>query len=418
MTILLLSRHNATYDSTTKRFTYAMDKQLDDNIKQLRIESATFRPSTMDSYPHAVFMCSKQLAGLSLRDHCTILKAVGHRDNTEVLCCLHKVLSNTHDIVFQLSSPLRLLLDRRSYLPDIDIYFTDAAGNVLEGNYVATSTPGVQLSELETMHNSGNGNLKFFADCDLESSYVKADGTQASDGDTVAQWKARYPDDESVVFSHSSVDGIVLTTFDDESHIKAVTQNDNGGAWESMFDNDIGFDFPDTGSLFLLWETDSTPGAYETMVQQSHFFNLVLHNSNFSFRSENGGSQHIVIYNIQASTSYLLEIKWVKGATSGSNFSNAVTLNATKLVLDNNTDYTGSATVSQRTSGSKRNIKLSTAQTGMDSKVSSMILLSGDNADQRAKCKEYLEKRWKNQETNPQVDPNAVNADFLCEIRV
>ena len=108
----------------------------------------------------------------------------------------------------------------------------------------------------------------------------------------------------------------------------------------------------------------------------------------------------------------------MKGATSGSNFSNALTLNATKLVVDNNTDYTGSATTTQRVNGSKTRLELSTAQTGMDSKVSSMILLSGDNADQRAKCKEYLEKRWKNQETNPQVDPNAVNADFLCEIRV
>ena len=57
------------------------------------------------------------------------------------------------------------------------------------------------------------------------------------------------------------------------------------------------------------------------------------------------------------------------------NFSCAMTLNATK-VLDNNTDYTGSATTSMRVNGSKRRIVFSTAQTGMDSKVSSCILLS------------------------------------------
>ena len=418
MTLLILSRGNAVYDSTTKVFTYKLDQQLEQHMKHLRIESVSFRPSTSDEYPHGIYLCSKALAALSMRDHCTILRAVRHRDSSDVIACLHKSLSNSHDIVYHLNSPLRLTLDRRSYISDIDIYFTDIDGTKLEGDYVATSTPGTQLSDLETMHDSGNGNLKFFCDCDLESSYVKADGTQAAVGDTVAQWKARYPDNESVVFTHSSVDGIVLTTFDDESHIKAVTQNDNGGAWESMFDTDIGFDFPDTGSLFLLWETDSTPGAYETMVNQSHFFDLVLHNSNFSFRSPADGTQHIVIYNIQASTSYLLEIKWSKGAINGSDFSNALTLNATKLVLGNNSEYTGSATTTQRLSGSKRNIKLSTAQTGMDSKVSSIILLEGDDEDERAKCKNYLEKRWMNQETNPQVDPNAVNSDYLIEIRI
>ena len=97
---------------------------------------------------------------------------------------------------------------------------------------------------------------------------------------------------------------------------------------------------------------------------------------------------------------------------------NALTLNATKLVLGNNSEYTGSATTTQRLNGSKRNIKLSTAQTGMDSKVSSIILLEGDDEDERAKCKNYLEKRWMNQETNPQVDPNAVNSDYLIEIRI
>jgi hypothetical protein len=230
---------------------------------------------------------------------------------------------------------------------------------------------------------------------------------------------ARYPNDESVAFTQSSVDGIVLTTFDDESHVVSITTNPNGGAWESMVETDVGFDFPDSGSLFLLWETDSSPGGYETMVQQNHFFNLVLNSGNLSYRSEVGG-QHPVIYNILASTSYLLEIKWTKGAVSGTNTSNfdcAMTLNATKLVLDNNTDYTGSATTSMRVSGSKRRIVFSTAQTGMDSKVSSCILLSGDNAAQRATCKAYLEKRWRNASTTPEVDPDAVGATWLSELR-
>jgi hypothetical protein len=267
------------------------------------------------------------------------------------------------------------------------------------------------------MHDSGSGNLKIFMDCDLTSSYRKQDDSEAAQGDTVKQWVARYPDDESVVFTQSSVDGMILTTFDDESHVVAVTTNPSGGAWESMMDTDVGFDFADSGSLFMLWETDSSPAGYEKICQQKHFFDLVLNNGNLSFRSENGGSQHVVIYNILASTSYLLEIKWVKGTVSAPNHDVAMTMNATKLVLDNNTEYSGTGTTSMRNSGSKTRIELSNAQTGMDSKVSSLIYLAGDDTDERATCKSYLEKRWRNASTTPEVDPDAVDATWLSELR-
>ena len=136
------------------------------------------------------------------------------------------------------------------------------------------------------------------------------DDSEAEDGDTVKQWKARYPDDESVVFTQSSVDGIVLTTFDDETHLKAITQNDSGGSYEYLFENDINFDVGDTGSFYILWETDDSLLAYERIVKQNHFFDFVLHNGNLSLRSGNGGAQSPVIYNIATNTSYLLEIKW------------------------------------------------------------------------------------------------------------
>ena len=412
--ILLLTRENSTYDPSAKTFWFKLDKQLDSKVKHVRIQSFSFKPSTAASYPHGVLACSRTLTNMALRTHVNVLKDANHRNDTDVLCCLHP---ETGSQLYKLAAPLLITLDRRGFVNKIDIFFTDMSGNVLEGDYVPVSTAGPQLSDLETMHDGGGGNLMFFMDCDLASSYRKQDDSQAAQGDTVKQWVARYPNDESVAFTQSSVDGIVLTTFDDESHVAAITTNPSGGAWESMVETDTGFDLPDTGSMFLLWETDSTPNAYETMVQNNHFFNLVLHNSNLSYRSEDGGTQHPVIYNILASTSYLLEIKWTKGAVVGANFACAMTMNATKLVLDNNTDYTGSATTSMRVSGSKRRIVFSTAQTGMDSKVSSCILLSGDNAAQRATCKAYLEKRWRNASTTPEVDPNAVDATWLSELR-
>ena len=105
--------------------------------------------------------------------------------------------------------------------------------------------------------------------------------------------------------------------------------------------------------------------------------------------------------------SQLLE---VKGSASGGNHDVATTVNATKLDINGNTEYTGSATTSMRSNGNKRYLYLSDAQTGMDSKVSSFILLHGDSSTDRNNCKDYLVKRWKNQSTT-------VDSSWLAEIR-
>jgi len=415
--ILILTRENSTYDSDTKTFWFNLDKQLAENVKHLRFQSVSFQPSTVSSYPHGVLVCSRTLTNLSLKQHVNVLRAQGHRNDTDVVACLHKENHNDKHVLYSLAAPLTLSLDRRSFVNRIDIYFTDMEGNKLDGDYVAQSTAGPQLSDLETMHNSGSGTLKIFCDADLASSFVAQDDTEAEDGDTVKQWKARYPSDESVVFTQSSVDGIILTTFDDEPHLKAVTQNDSGGSYEYLLDTDVGFDIGDTGSYYILWETDDSLLAYERIVKQPHFFDFVLHNGNLSLRSGNGGAQSPVIYNIQTNTSYLLEVKWDKGSASGGNHDVATTVNATKLDINGNTEYTGSATTSMRSNGNKRHLYLSDAQTGMDSKVSSFILLHGDSSTDRNNCKDYLIKRWKNQSTTPQVDPNAVSSSWLAEIR-
>ena len=149
-------------------------------------------------------------AHMALRTHINVLKDSNHRNDTDVLCCLHQEAAG---VLYKLAAPLLLTLDRRGFVNKIDIYFTDMAGQRLDGDYVPVSTAGAQLSDLQTMHDSGSGNLKIFMDCDLTSSYRKQDDSEAAQGDTVKQWVARYPDDESVVFTQSSVDGMILTTF-------------------------------------------------------------------------------------------------------------------------------------------------------------------------------------------------------------
>ena len=226
--ILLLTRKNASYDSATKTFYFNLDKQLEEKVKHIRFQSFTFRPcTTVADYPHGVLACSSALSNLSMREHVSVLKDSNHHDDTDVLCCLHKVEHNTTHVLYQLFHPVMMTLDRRNFIKKIDLYFTDMAGNRLAGDYVAGNGSGPLLSDLEDEFDAGN--LKFFFDADLASSYTKEDNTQAADGDSINQWKARFPADESAVFTRSSVDGLILTTFEDETHLKAITTNPSGG---------------------------------------------------------------------------------------------------------------------------------------------------------------------------------------------
>ena len=175
--ILLLTRENSSYDSATKTFWFKMDKQLDSSVKVIRIQTFSFQPTTTATYPHGVLVCSETLSNMSMRQHVNVLRDTEHRNETDILCCLHKDNHNSEHIIYTLQHPLTVTLDRRGFVNKIDIYFTDMQGNRLDGDYVPQSTAGPNLSDLTTMHNSGAGNLKFFADCDLASSYEKPDGT-------------------------------------------------------------------------------------------------------------------------------------------------------------------------------------------------------------------------------------------------
>jgi hypothetical protein len=308
-----------------------------------------------------------------------------------------------------------MTLDRRSFISKLDLYFTDMAGVKLDGDYTPPLVSSPNLDDIETQFDAGN--ILFFMDADLSSSYTKTDGTVAAEGDPVKQWAARFPDDASVVFNESSVDGMVLTTFEDETHLMAVTQNPSGGAWESMVDADLGFDLPSTGSIFMLWETDSTQGAFEHIMNNAHWFHLNKYSGHLQLKHGSNSAYQVIIQNITASTSYLIEVKWSQNTAGAPYHTVDTTINLTKLVVDNMTDYTGSFTMNMRDNGSKRRLELSSAQSGMDSLTSSVLCMTGDDATLRATCKDYLVKRWKNESTTPVVDPDGVSSTWLSEIR-
>ena len=165
----------------------------------------------------------------------------------------------------------------------------------------------------------------------------------------------------------------------------------------------------------MLWETSSSPPALENIINQKHFFDLVQKDDELQLQSADTTYQS-VISNILADTSYLIEIKYERVETAGGNHSVITTINLTKLVLAGNTEFTGTVTATLRDSAYKYQLHLSDAQTGINS-VSSIILIAGTDTTLRALCKDYLINRWKNIDTEPAVDPDAVDSAWLTEIR-
>ena len=199
------------------------------------------------------------LSNLSMRQHVSVLKDVNHRDDTDVLAVLHKDEHNTTGIRYVLAAPVTISLDRRSFVKKIDIYFTDTNGTRLEGDYAPTPVVGTEYSDIEAEHNAGR--IGFFADSEALSYYTQdSDDTSPADAvdQTIYQWKARLPDDNSVVFTRSSEDGIVIKQFTkpaDTTQVYGVTTNGAGGSYEYMVDSNLGYDLGDAGPLYMLWET-------------------------------------------------------------------------------------------------------------------------------------------------------------------
>lgn len=426
MGILVLSRENSSYDPVTKKYMFNLDKPLEDHIKVIKIETASFKPATSDEYPHGVLLCSTALSTISAKDHATVLRSSNHRDHSDVLACLHLVEHNTTGIRFQLTSPIKLKIDRRDYFKAIDIYFTDLNGNKLAGDYVPVSDPGSNLEDIQAEHTAGR--IGFFCDSETFDNYIMdSDDTSVVDAvdQTVYQWKATLPDDSSVIFTRSSEDGIVLKQFTkpaDTTQVYGITTNGSGGAYEFMLDSDLGFDLADSGSLAMLWETDATLPGLEIIFQCGPLFNLVLMGQNLCIHGVNPSWYHTVIQNIQASTSYLVRLDWTLTGNSGGKNIFDYTVYLTGLSADgNHSEYQNSLTGIKRTANSaqRKQLYIGTAQTTLDSLFGSLIYCTDTGtATTKAHCKSFLIKQWRSQSTQPSVDPNAINASFLTEMRV
>ena len=414
--ILLLTRDNASYEASTKTFYFNLDKQLKEGVKHIRFQSFSFRPSTATSYPHGILACSRALSNLSLREHVTVLKDANHRDDTDVLCCLHKENHNTEHLLYTLAHPVTMSLDRRSFIKKIDLYFTDMAGTRLDGDYVVEAPASPNAADIQALYSGVF--VRLFFDAQQAGAFERGDGETTRVGEDVATWTSRFRETEwlgDMVSSEVELGNFI------QPHVVSIQENAVGTHNDFMRQSNVGFTIPDTGSLFALFETPSSLPSTERMHSAKRQFILFLNSTGaLGVKSSVApGTVTDMITGIETSQPYLVELRYTVIAGSPHNTANYI-MHLTKLLTTGHSEFTASVTGidAHSTTGNGTTFEIGTNSVDhLKMKYSSCILLEGTNATHRAQCKEFLIKKWEGVETETVAVPGAVSSKWLAEIR-
>ena len=127
----LLHHSDATYDQTTKKWTFTLDRRIS-NPRSITIKKCVFTASTDDEndYPSVVYMRSDALHANAKIKHTVELKGSDHENSSDVLA----VLEETHTLgrYAMKEKGVTLPVHGHTHLRSIDIYFTDGT-TVLHG---------------------------------------------------------------------------------------------------------------------------------------------------------------------------------------------------------------------------------------------------------------------------------------------
>ena len=393
MGILILAKDNANYDPTTKTYTFTLERQLQPEVTQFRIESCTFIPSTVDTYPHAVYMCSKTISRLCKKRHVTELVS-NHLDRNTILAVLHKDSRSEHFYV--LKAPLRIDLTRHNYVKEIDIFFTDLGGTKLDGVYTPAAVPGISESQMEAHVTASD--ITVWLDMAATDAVLNASLEQASVDESINRIISRVPGGALQLMA-SGVDKVKYTTLGSG---KAVTQAD-AAAWSYSIDGSGNpYDVSPAGSHIFLLRSPQDASNLE-VIWQSSSLHLYYWGDTLQYKTgspEVYRDSGLVVLN---DTDYLLEVKYT--ATESNWYLTKLSNNTTLSAL--NEPVLRSPTFSQ--------VKMiSTAQSHQLGKFGDYINCMPDVA---ADVVTYFKQIYNGEATQVVVVPNAVDASWVAEFR-
>ena len=147
----LLHSGNATYDTSTKKYSYTLDQRIQDP-KSIRLVKGSYVAATASSYPAVVYVKSDGLSQLCSTKHTVELKNQSHRDGTNIFAVLEE--RHTQGKYSLEEAPRTLPVKKHENVTTIDIYFTDN-NTVLDGEASSGSSngsnPDVTDADIEAM---------------------------------------------------------------------------------------------------------------------------------------------------------------------------------------------------------------------------------------------------------------------------
>ena len=397
MVRLLLNGSDATYDSSTKKYTFTLDRRLD-RPTSLKVVKAVFRAATQNgNYPLVLYVRSDALHAIIRDKHTLRVKSSNQTEN--ILCTLYEDDRNgcyqTHH------SERRMITNPHQVLKTIDVYFTNN-DTLMSGT--PSGTHNGTLADLLEEHNAGN--LVFYADMthgllDTSGNPITADGT------LIGSIQCRYPVDGNVTFARNAGAELVYGNLGSNG-AKSFTQSATA-SYDYFYDTTVA-NLPDSGTIFLLFQTDGSPDAYERLVKIIVADLVLLGGATPKFTiRDRGNTYHTILENIVTEKPYLLELRYTKtGYQPGGSGRRVMdyTLRATRL----DSSLTG-IIVSQLSN--TQCYWGGNGQFHADSFYSDLILCNTD-ATCRTKCEGYLKDLY----GGTGAPPDGTNAEWLLEVDI
>ena len=125
----LLHHSDATFNATTKRFMFTLDRRMA-NPQSISVSKCVFTAATASSYPNVIYMRSDALHNLANIKHSVELKDADHENPTNVIAVMEE--THTRGRYHMKGAGQFFPVHSHTHVRSIDIYFTDGT-TVMEG---------------------------------------------------------------------------------------------------------------------------------------------------------------------------------------------------------------------------------------------------------------------------------------------
>ena len=388
----LLSDGNSTHEDGI--YTFSLDQRLA-NATVARLTKADFQftPTAPAVAPHVVYIRSAAIHRLAANKHTVVLKGSQHVDSVDVL----GVLEETHIINrYRLRSWQPLLRLNYSHLREIDIYFTDPAGDVIGK---AIESAGTSASDITT-----HASIFMFLDMEDSTKLTLSD----PDGDLI---EIISTNDALLEFQQSGGSGI---PYGDWGSTKAITYDED---FVQLRDDD-GVAEPEQGFLCMIFESQPTALAsddyslvdfyrWRIMVAENESAFLTLNRHPATAADEDSGIA------VADGTAYLLTVVRIAGSGYGDTYNFEWTLED----LDAETSVSATTGSGDASSGTGLFSFGTSSYSNDGTKMGSVIMMSSTAAADVALAQDFLRARYTGASTTTTTSVD-LSATFFAEIDI